>query len=70
MIVFSWTQRLWSVGTALIRFAAEGKVTHVYTISLATANVSYNTLLHNIENLTISQLAVWFSGGKVKGLVS
>ena len=54
----------------LSAFAAEGKVTHVYTVSLATVNASHNTGLRNIENLTISQLAVWYSSGEVKGLVS
>ena len=70
LIGFSWTQSLWSTGTAFIRFAAEGKVTHVYTVSLATVNASHNAGLRNIENLTISQLAVWYSSGEVKGLVS
>ena len=29
-------------------------------IYLATANISYNTGLHNVEKLTILQLAVWW----------
>ena len=55
---------------AFARFTAEDEVTHVVTYLLSNRKYFLLNGPHNFEKLTISQIAVWWSSGWVKGLVS
>ena len=47
-------------GRLLSAFPQKTRLPTWAPIYLATVNISYNTGLHNVEKLTISQLAVWW----------
>lgn len=51
------------MGTAFVRFTAEDKVTHVETCLFNNSKYFLLNRLHNVEKLTISQIAVGWSSG-------
>ena len=62
-----WTgfqsRAFWSIGTVFSASTLRIKLPTWAPIYLATVNISYFTGLHNVEQLSISQLAVWWWNG-------